>query len=89
MKDVIKLESRDSTKNFLKKMSKPDGSESKTYVLKTSSSYLRGGNLKGGNKFIDPSGGPMIVEGHKLEEADAVVKSIEFVKGHGWTITFE
>ena len=89
MKNVIKLESRDSTKNFLKKMSKPDGSESKTYVLKTSSSYLRGGNLKGGNKFIDPSGGPMIVEGHKLEGTDYIVKSIDWIEGYGWTITFE
>ena len=42
-----------------------------------------------GNEFIDPSGGPMIVVGHMLEEAEAVVKSIDFVKGYGYTITFE
>ena len=24
-----------------------------------------------------------------LEEADAVVKSIDFIEGYGWTITFE
>ena len=89
MEDIIKLKSRDSTKNYLKKLPKPDGSESKTYVLKTSSSYLRGGEIKEGNKFIDPSGGPMIVEGYKLEEANAIVKSIDFVEGYGWTITFE
>ena len=89
MKDVIKLESRDSTKSFLKKMSKPDGSESKTYVLKTDVPTLRVGKVQGGNKFIDPSGGPMIVVGCELEEAKAVVKSIDFVEGYGWAITFE
>ena len=31
----------------------------------------------------------MIVVGYKLEEAKAVVKSIDFVEGYGWTITFE
>ena len=50
---------------------------------------LRVGEVQGGNKFIDPSGGPMIVVGYKLEEAKAVVKSIDFVEGYGWTITFE
>ena len=45
--------------------------------------------MEGGKKFIDPSGGPMIIVGYKLEEADAVVKSIDFVNGYGWTITFE
>lgn len=45
--------------------------------------------VQGGNKFIDPSGGPMIVVGYELEEAKTVVKSIDFVKGYGYTITFE
>ena len=31
----------------------------------------------------------MIVVGYKLEEANAVVKSIEFIEKYGWTITFE
>lgn len=31
----------------------------------------------------DPSGGPMIVVGCELEEAKAVVKSIDFVEGYG------
>ena len=92
MKDLIKLNSRDKSENYLKKMPKPDGSESKTYVRKTDTSSLRVGEVEGTcyiHKFIDPSGGPMIVEGYKLEEADAVVKSIDFVEGYGWTITFE
>lgn len=88
MEDIIKL-SRYRVENYLKKMPKPDGSESKTYVLETDVPTLRVGEVQGGNKFIDPSGGPMIVVGCELEEAKAVVKSIDFVEDYGWTITFE
>lgn len=89
MEDIIKLRSGYKAVNYLKKMPKPDGSESKTYVLKTDVPTLRVGEVQGGNKFIDPSGGPMIVVGYKLEEANAKVKSIDFVTGFGHTITFE
>ena len=89
MEDIIKLRSRYEAINYLKKMSKPDGTDSKTYVLKTNVPTLRVGEVQGGNKFIDPSGGPMIVVKCKLEEAKAVVKSIDFIEGYGWTITFE
>ena len=89
MEDIIKLRSRYGTVNYLKKMPKPDGTDSKTYVLKTDVPTLRVGEVQGGNKFIDPSGGPMSVVGCELEEAKAVVKSIDFVKGYGWAITFE
>ena len=89
MEDIIKLRSRHEAENYLKKLLKPDGSESKTYVLKTDVPTLRVGEVQGGNKFIYPSGGPMIVVGCELEEAKAVVKSIDFVEGYGWTITFE
>lgn len=89
MEEIIKLRSRYKAENYFKKMHKPDGSESKTYVLKTDVPTLRAGSVEGGNKFIDPSGGPMIVVGYKLEEANAIVKSIDFVEGYGWTITFE
>lgn len=89
MKDLIKLKSRGYEENYLKKLKKLDGTESKTYVLKVSTPYLRGGELEVGKKFIDPSGGPMIVVGSYLEEAEAVVKSIDFTMGYGYTITFE
>lgn len=87
MKDIIKLKSRYKAEHYLKKMPKPDGSESKTYLLKTDTPSLRVGEDI--HKFIDPSGGPMIRVGEKLEEAEAIVKSIDFVTGYGWTITFE
>lgn len=71
MKNIIKLRSRYGAVNYLKKMPEPDGSKSKTYVLKTDMPALRVGEVQGGNKFIGPSGGPLIVVGYKLEEADA------------------
>ena len=89
MEDIIKLRSRYGAVNYLKKMPKPDGTDSKTYVLKTDIPTLRVGEVQGGNKFIDPSGGSMIVVGCELEEAKAVVKSIDFVEGYGFAITFE
>lgn len=89
MEKVIKLNSRGEANNYLKKMIKPDNSESKTYILKTDSPTLRMGYVDEKNKFIDPSGGPMIVEGSLLEEANAVVKSIDFITGFGYTITFK
>lgn len=89
MKDLIKLKSRGYEENYLKKLKKSDGSESKTYVLKISTPYLRCGEVEGGKKFISPSEGPMIVVGNYLEEAEAVVKSIDFTVGYGYTITFE
>lgn len=89
MKDIIELKSRGYEENYLKKLKKPDNSESKTYVLKVSTPYLRYGEVEKGVKFIDPSGGPMIVVGDYLEEAEAVVKSIDFTVGYGYTITFE
>lgn len=89
MKDKIELNSRSKYEHhYLKRMVKPNGEESKTYVLKLSDPFIRSG-IVDGHKFIDPAGGPMIMEGSKLEEADAVVKSIDFVMGYGYTITFE
>lgn len=89
MENIINLNSRGGTKNYLKKMTKADGSESKTYVLKSSSYMLRAGYVDEKHKFIDPSGGPMIVEGSFLPEADAVVEAITFVPGYGHTVTFK
>ena len=89
MKEIIKLHSRGEVNNYLKKMLKPDGSECKTYALKTDIPYLRVGTVEGGKKFIDPAGGPMIVEGHMLEEAGAVVINIDHARGQGYLITFE
>lgn len=90
MKDVIRLNSRDRTKTYLEKLvANNDNSKSYTYILRTDSSYIRTGRLNNGSEFIDPSGGPMIVVGCKLEEANAIVKSIHYVENYGYAITFE
>lgn len=89
MEELIKLNSRYNTKNYLKKMKKSDGSDSKTYVLKTETPLIRGGWTDTKHKFIDPSGGPMIVEGSFLPEADAIVESINSIPGYGHTVTFK
>ena len=89
MEDIIKLHSRGGANNYLKKMKRLNGEESKTYVIKTDMPTIRLGYVEDKRKFIDLSGGPMIVEGSLLEEANAVVKSINFVVGYGHIITFE
>ena len=89
MEDIIKLCSRGGANNYLKKMKRLNGEESKTYVIKTDMPTIRLGYVEDKRKFIDLSGGPMIVEGSLLEEANAVVKSIDFVVGYGHIITFE
>ena len=89
MEDIIKLHSRGGANNYLKKMKRLNGEESKTYVIKTDIPILKTGYVEETRKFIDLSEGPMIVEGLLLEEANAVVKSIDSVAGYGHTITFE
>lgn len=70
MKDIIKLNSRDGTNNVLLKVA-----ENK-YKLKTPYCY-RAGFVSENKAFIDPSGGPMMVVGEYLPEADAYIESIE------------
>ena len=73
MKDIIKLHSRyASDNNYLKKV---EGTE-KSYTLKTDCCY-RAGKVNNGANFIDPSGGPMIIEGEFLHEADATIDNIK------------
>lgn len=83
--NIILLNSRDGSENYLKKL--PD--KDKTYILKSELDSIRVGEDKGGYLFIDPSGGPFIVRGAYLEEADAIVKSIDHLQGQGFIITFE
>ena len=73
MKDIIKLHSRyASDNNYLKKV---EGTE-KSYTLKTDYCY-RAGKANNGANFIDPSGGPMMIAGEFLPEANAYIESIE------------
>lgn len=90
MKEVIQLNSRDGTISKLELLHKKDGEESKTYRLRTSSLSLRTSQSEGAINFIDPSGGPMISVGSPVAEADgAIVESIDFSEGFGFTVTFK
>lgn len=70
MKDEIKLRSRYGTNNRLVKVGE------RSYELKTPYCY-RTGLIEEGKAFIDPSGGPMMVVGEFLPEANAYIESIE------------
>ena len=70
MEDIIKLNSRDGTDNRLVKI------EEGKYKLITPYCY-RSGLVDNNKAFIDPSGGPMLVEGNYVHEANAIIESIE------------
>lgn len=77
-------------KHYLEQLSKKDGSESKTYIVKTDSEIIRTGKTNEGHYFIDLSGGPMIVVGKPLIEAEgAIVRSIDTSDVFGFTVTFQ
>lgn len=89
MKQKYDLQSY-GAKNYLELLARKDGSESKTYIVKTSSSVVRTGKTNDGDPFLDLSGGPMIIVGKPLKEVDnAVVRSIDFSDGFGFTVTFK
>lgn len=58
------------------------------YKLETKLNY-RYGRASEGKKFVDPSGGPMIIEGEYLHEVGKAVKKIDFVQGEGTFLEFE
>lgn len=89
MDDIIKLRSRYKAKNYLERVNIESNKDSKTYVLKTDTQMIRVGYTNNGAYFVDPSGGPMIVVESKLEEANAIVSSISFIKELGYIITFK
>lgn len=88
MEDIIKLNSKGEENNYLKRLKKPNGEESKTYVLKVTSPQVFTGKTEYNHKFILPTGGPMIIEGCTCAGTDEVVKSIDYTMGYGYTITF-
>lgn len=83
----IRLNSRVGSRNYLRKLE--DNKKSKVWVLEPDSYYIRVGNTSEGHKFIDPPGGPFLAVGDTVEEIGSVIKSIEFIEGYGWCITFE
>ena len=88
MEKQYKLNSRGGENNYLKLMPKSDGSESKTYLLKTENPYVGTGYLDNKRFYVDPSGGPMLVVGESVPDI-GVIKSIDLVYGYGYFLTFE
>jgi hypothetical protein len=83
----IKLQSHDGTNNYLEEL---EGRPNQ-YKLITPLDFLRGGYI-GENYFVDPSGGPMIIEDNLLEcygNKSYTVKNITNERGIGCIITLE
>ena len=81
--DRVVLKSRYNTRsNVLVKVSE------NRYKLETQLSY-RCGKVSADKKFVDPSGGPMIIEGEFLDEVGKTVRRIDFVQGEGTFLEFE
>lgn len=75
---------------FLKKLKKPNGEESKTYILKTNASSIKYEYIDKIRRLLKPSGcNYPIIEGEVLEGFTYIVKSIIYTPGLGYTITFE
>ena len=84
----IKLQSHDGTNNYLEEL---EGRPNE-YKLVTPIDFLRGGYIGENQHFIDPSGGPMIVEGKELfcyGDKSYIVDEISSEKGIGCIITLK
>lgn len=62
MSEIINLKTRYHTKNYLEQY------QGNTYILRTESPYIRAGSTNDGKEFVDPSGGPMIVQAMSLRK---------------------
>ena len=84
----IKLQSHDGTNNYLEEL---EGRPNE-YKLVTPVNFLRGGYIGEYQHFVDPSGGPMIVEDEKLDcygDKSYMVISIDHEKGISCIITLK
>lgn len=83
MKKIIKLQTHDGSNNHLEQY------KGHVYKLVTQTDYLRGGELNNGDIFIDPSGGPMLTENHRIKGTDWIITKIEFKHNVGHLITLK
>lgn len=78
MEDIIKLNSHDGTTNYLKKLNTKSYKGRQAYVLRSPYDFIRRGKIDDNSEFVDPSGGPMLVEGDTLNNKYKIVKVGEF-----------
>ena len=83
MKKTIKLQTHDGSNNYLEQV------KGHVYKLVTQIDCIRGGEINNGDVFIDPSGGPMIVENNIIEGTDWIATKIEFKRDIGFLITLK
>lgn len=89
MDDIIVMSSGDGDIHFLKKMPRINGEESRTYVVKTPSPFLRIDYGSDGRKFLRFPGGTILMEGEICEKTGTMVRFIDSIEGFGHVITFE
>jgi hypothetical protein len=87
MENIIKLNSHDGTNNYLKKLNVPAFQGKQAYVLVSPYNHMRGGKVDEDRQFIDPSGGPMLVE--KDEIGDYIIFKIIHVMYIGYILLLE
>lgn len=87
-KEAIELKSRNGSKHKLVLLLRKDNQPSTTYQIKTDADFYRVGKTGSNKNFIDLDGGPMIIEGQKIDGIDVPVKSINF-SDLGYTVSFE
>lgn len=81
MSEIINLKTRYHTKNHLEQY------QGNAYILRTESPYIRAGSTNDGKEFVDPSGGPMLVVGNKINNKTII--SIGFIKNVGTIVTLK
>lgn len=85
MEMKIRLRTHDGSNNYLQLLEdRPN-----TYKLVTQFNFIRVGKVSNGQDFIDPSGGPMLIVGDKIEGTDYVIESIGFDKSVGHILTLK
>lgn len=87
MKDRYDLEAYKGEYNYLKKLKKADGSDSKVFILKSSHAFIETGHNQNG-LFIKPKGGPKLQTNEYIPLVDAVIRLITFIPKYGYIITF-
>lgn len=70
----------------LRQLLRKDGQDSDVYQLKTTSPTLLDGKTPTGFKYIQPEGGPVIMEGTHVPDHSEIVESIVLTAEFGYII---
>lgn len=87
MKDKYELKAYKGEYNYLQKLKKTDGGNSKTFILKSSHAHIDRG-YNNNELFVKPKGGPVLQTKEYLKETGATIRLITFIPKYGYIITF-